>query len=302
MTDLAAYLDTLNGGDNTALLEVRTFKTDGAPSGRLWSTTAAYDGRELPDYIRERGQHETVYIGAAPRTHRAGGRAAVKVAHVLWTDCDTPESVERLHAFSHAPTMTVSSGTATNLHAYWRMSKPLAARYVVAANRRLAHHFGADMKCAEAARVLRPPGTLNWKTDPPNPVAVASYTGQRFTVAKVVADLPDPTRAPDPNRGGPRVAPLPDELGHISPLDYFPRLTGREVGHNGKAQCPFHGGGKERTPSLHVYADPAKGWTCFGCGAGGTVFDLGAALWDLPTRGEGFKELRERLAREMGVA
>ena len=40
---------------------------------------------------------------------------------------------------------------------------------------------------------------------------------------------------------------------------------------NGFACCPLHG---EKTPSLKVYADPQRGWHCFGCGRGGTVIDL----------------------------
>ncbi len=40
----------------------------------------------------------------------------------------------------------------------------------------------------------------------------------------------------------------------------------------GSALCPFHG--DRRTPSLKVYDDPARGWHCFGCGAGGDVIDL----------------------------
>jgi DNA primase len=39
---------------------------------------------------------------------------------------------------------------------------------------------------------------------------------------------------------------------------------------DGKASCPFHGGGQERTPSLHVYADH---FHCYGCQAHGDVID-----------------------------
>lgn len=52
--------------------------------------------------------------------------------------------------------------------------------------------------------------------------------------------------------------------------------AGVRVNPNGFACCPLHG---ERTASLKVYADPRRGWHCFGCGRGGTVIDLGMALW-----------------------
>ncbi|MCA1681169.1 MAG: hypothetical protein LC777_20620 [Actinobacteria bacterium] len=57
--------------------------------------------------------------------------------------------------------------------------------------------------------------------------------------------------------------------------------------------CPFH---DDRTPSLHVYEHPEKGWYCFGCKRHGhSAYDLAGALWELQTRGTDFLELRARL-------
>ena len=58
--------------------------------------------------------------------------------------------------------------------------------------------------------------------------------------------------------------------------------AGVRVNPNGFACCPLHG---ERTASLKVYDDPRRGWHCFGCGRGGTVIDLGMALWDTDFKG-----------------
>ena len=68
------------------------------------------------------------------------------------------------------------------------------------------------------------------------------------------------------------------------------RVTSREllehvgvhVGRGGFACCPLHG---EKGPSLKVYDDPKRGWHCFGCGRGGTVIDLGMALWNTDFKG-----------------
>ncbi|MDP9187627.1 MAG: hypothetical protein M3O25_00070, partial [Actinomycetota bacterium] len=51
-----------------------------------------------------------------------------------------------------------------------------------------------------------------------------------------------------------------DPLPAIEPAVYVHRLTGRAAGRDGKVACPFH---PERTPSLHAYPDPARGWACF---------------------------------------
>jgi hypothetical protein len=45
-----------------------------------------------------------------------------------------------------------------------------------------------------------------------------------------------------------------------------------------------------------VYPDPERGWHCYGCGGGSTIYDLAAKLWGLDTRGSDFIELRARLS------
>jgi hypothetical protein len=52
----------------------------------------------------------------------------------------------------------------------------------------------------------------------------------------------------------------------------------------------------DSNPSLQLYD---HGWYCFACRLGGSIYDLGALLWRLNTRGREFLELRQRLAREL---
>lgn len=59
-----------------------------------------------------------------------------------------------------------------------------------------------------------------------------------------------------------------------------------------KGLCPFH---QEKTPSFHV--DPERGlFHCFGCGAGGDIFDF-----VMRTGGLSFMEAAQELARRAGV-
>lgn len=55
------------------------------------------------------------------------------------------------------------------------------------------------------------------------------------------------------------------------------RKYGFEPDRKGFICCPFH---HEKTPSLKVY-DNGRGWTCFGCHAGGTLIDFVSKLYDL---------------------
>jgi hypothetical protein len=84
-----------------------------------------------------------------------------------------------------------------------------------------------------------------------------------------------------------------DPLLLVPPPVYFERLTGLRVGHSGKVPCLFH---DDRHPSLHVYTEADRGWYCFGCRRGGSVYDLAALLWGRTTRGEDFVEVRRELA------
>jgi hypothetical protein len=110
-----------------------------------------------------------------------------------------------------------------------------------------------------------------------------------------VGELADP----EPRRREvPEVSALraDDPLLTVSPILYVEVLTGRVPGWDGKVRCPFHAGGEERTPSLHAYEDAEAGWTCFGCGRGGTIIDLGAALYGIEPRGRGYWEVRRLVA------
>jgi hypothetical protein len=57
---------------------------------------------------------------------------------------------------------------------------------------------------------------------------------------------------------------------------------------------------EDHTPSLQLYEHD---WYCYGaCRTGGSIYDLGALLYGLGTRGHDFLELRERLAEELHLA
>jgi hypothetical protein len=77
---------------------------------------------------------------------------------------------------------------------------------------------------------------------------------------------------------------------------YVEALTGRERGRDRKVGCPFHA---DRTPSLHAFDDPERGWFCFGCEQGGDIYAFGALLWGLERRGSDFLEIRRRLESEL---
>jgi hypothetical protein len=298
---LLVYLGALVGREPAGRLEVRARRGAGM-SQRVYASRSLGAAAAA---ITRLAQHTDVYVGCAPRRRRPGGLDAVARVWVLWVDCDTEDAVERLAAFTPAPAIVVRSGTGENRHAYWPLTGPLDVAYATSANQRLAHALGADTGAVTtAAAILRPPGTLNFKHDPPAPVVAERLRPwQRISAARLVGELPDP---PDADarpviagrRPGAELADG-DPLRQLPPAIYVRPLTGRAVGRDHKIACPFHG--EDHVPSLHVYDAPERGWYCFGCGRGGSIYDLAAEVYGLSPRGRDFVELRARLQHALAA-
>lgn len=289
---LATYFDCLFAAEPPgAFLEVRWRLPDRSGMGQLWSPVE-HRGTAI-DSIRSIGAGTDCYVGCAPRNRRYGGRDAVDRAHVLWADCDSPESLAALERFEPAPSMVILSGAGR--HAYWSLSPPAEVAEVERSNRRLAHALDADVRATDAARILRPPGTFNFKTGERVPVDLDHLAFAVYTLEDVVGELADPVA--ERSARAPVAAPTAvDRFATIPPPLYVELLSGRERGRDRKVRCPFH---DDRTPSLHAFDDPERGWTCFGCGRGGTIIDFGAALYGIEPRGAGYHEVRRRLAADL---
>lgn len=117
-----------------------------------------------------------IYFGLCtrkPGTKSAGGKADVFRCPHLWVDIDCAkqgisgdEALRALSFLPYPPTTIINSGG--GLHAYWRLEEALdvsEGQYaaVEAALRHLVHILAGDPACADIARILRLPGTINSK-------------------------------------------------------------------------------------------------------------------------------------------
>jgi len=257
-------------------------------------------GRGLTLPVDDAGAVLGALAGPVGQAARAG-RDAVERAFVLWADCDGDDAVAALEAFAPAPGIVICSGTGANCHAYWPLAEAIGREELERSNRRLAHALGADAASADAARILRVPGTLSHKHDRPTAVdAIRLDVGRELAVGDVVGLLPDPPR-PSPPRSAATASVRrgDDPLLTIAPEDYVRRLLGVDVPRDRKVRCPFH---EDRHASLHVYETAQRGWYCFGaCRRGGTIYDLAAPLFGYAPRGEEFLRLRAELHRLFGI-
>ncbi len=115
--------------------------------------------------------------------------------------------------------------------------------------------------------------------------------GRAQTVRRVaVKRSPGRSRSPS--------ATAEDELLTIPAPTYFSVLAGVDVSERGgMVNCPLPGH-DDRTPSCRVYPG-AGGWHCFGCGRGGSIYDLAREISGIGDRGAEFKHLRRWAAEQL---
>jgi hypothetical protein len=128
------------------------------------------------------GRREEVYVGAAPRRGEDGTRAGISRVLAIWADLDargshTRESrTEQLMKLLRHPSIMVWTGG--GWHSYFLLEKPAdgpeelqRAELVM---RRLAAGLRSD-PVHDRSRILRVPGTYNWKYGEPRPVVMERF-------------------------------------------------------------------------------------------------------------------------------
>jgi hypothetical protein len=313
---LRLYLRALFGLDREAFVEIahryeRNARKGPMRRGRTGTFRRASELEAIAIEIERLARKEHVWVGVVPRhphpqTGELGGtKAHVAPARALWVDCDARDgaaSVEALLQFRPQPHMIVASGGGS--HAYWLLRDPIGEpESLREANRALAAALAGDPQAADAARILRPPGTLNYKEEygEPRPVElVFARWHPRYSAAEVVGSLPGRRCARRNGSGRLRASHAADPLQRIPPALYFRDLAGVEPDRGGKVCCPLPAH-EDPDPSCHVYDSPAKGWYCYGCGRGGDIYELAGALWGLRREGGAFIELRKLLHKRFGV-
>jgi RepB DNA-primase N-terminal domain/CHC2 zinc finger len=301
--ELLTYLRVLADGSRpTQFFDLRYSPPTGAMRRRFVSVLRI---RQIARRITDLAPGADVYVGVALRDRAQGDKRAISNSHLLHIESDDPATRERLADFGCSPSMVVASGSPGHLHIYWRLRERASTAEIQSANRRLALCLHGEPGCADIARMLRPPSTLNHKHSPPRLVTLLQHDASaRYTLAELTATLP---RDPQPRHTLParslrrRVSRnlLDRELLAIPAADYVRVLAKLEPNRAGKALCPFH---QDTKPSLQLYPDGT--FYCFGarCRQGGTIFDFAALTWGSGTCGQDFLELRRRLARVFKTA
>ncbi len=184
-------LDVIFGGLN-GYVEARALPGQQrcfAPVGD-WPTLATF-ARQQAD--------QNLYYGVALRRGTTGGTLAdCTLLPAIYADLDfktVPEADARARLAGCPLPPSIIVATGGGLHPYWLQKEPADLHSelepVERTLRGLAQYLGADRACAEAARVLRVPGTRNFKYTPPLLVTVETFEpDRRYTLSDFEPWLP----------------------------------------------------------------------------------------------------------------
>lgn len=208
------FLQALFGG-MTGTLELRPVPAVPSLRDFLGIEGGNYEEARVASYVaRSAAQRINAFFGVATRRVGATSGRAENCCELpaLFIDADfklSQESrvLEALVEFPLEPSIVVSTGG--GMHAYWLLHEPLdlsdAGKLADSTNlmRRLAAAFSAiaDESVSEPARVLRLPGTRNFKY-PHTPLVTLDVcdADRRYTVADICEHIPA-TAPPRPWRG-----------------------------------------------------------------------------------------------------
>lgn len=130
-----------------------------------------------------------VFFGVAPRKARStrGRKDDITSVASLWIDLDRKGRTrlstlkKRLDLFPLPPSYVISTGG--GLHAYWRLEKRVEPERAEEALKALQEFFKSD-HVTDCTRVLRLPGTLNHKYQPPREVDILESHPKRTYAAR----------------------------------------------------------------------------------------------------------------------
>jgi replicative DNA helicase len=176
-------------------LEIRCFADDKGkdlPPRQIWPGGSPM----WPEVSAMNENGYGIFVGINPRVKRSGDTESIEEGRVLWVDVDGKDfdkdwrrgkelAMDRLHQALPdilQPSMVVDSGH--GFHLFWLLVEPIPLREptygMLYKNtlRSLAVYLGGDTASAEVARVLRLPGTDNWKDGTPVPCKLIEWNAR----------------------------------------------------------------------------------------------------------------------------
>lgn len=155
------------------------------------------DSEKIIDFIlMVSAKKKDIYFAPAIYKEDAQSKESINTLYMncLWVDFDgnVKEGLSLLAAHGlPAPTYRVQTSGEGHEHWYWILNEPLPASEFELVNQRLTYALHADKSGWDAAQVLRPPFTSNYKPEYNKPMAVdiVQYTAELHSI-EVFSKLP----------------------------------------------------------------------------------------------------------------
>ena len=188
-TDFFIELFEPSFNNGCGLIEIRTFKP---PMQRF--VNSEWEAAEVAFDLCCKGFD--VYFGINPRTGNGGKKENIHFISAFHAEIDYgttghkklplcktyEECLETIQSFTPEPTISVHSGG--GFHCYWVLSNPIRVSDVgllEGINKTLSEKLGGDQGTHDISRVLRVPGTFNFKVrENPRPVILISNTHKKY--------------------------------------------------------------------------------------------------------------------------
>jgi len=138
----------------------------------------------IPSYIKKYSDLNA-YFGVATREHGKGGKDGIIEIPAVYIDFDNVKEKEnRMGGFPLRPSFAIWTGG--GVHYYWKLKRPARKEDIPRVENiieRLIKRLDGDIGARDASRVLRLPGTKNFKYDPPEDVYILDLEGGEYDLA-----------------------------------------------------------------------------------------------------------------------
>ncbi len=215
---------------------------------------------QLPSFHSPGWKARNVHFGPNPRRRKGGTTADVALARCLFVDIENvtaDEAMVRIAATALPdPSAIVSSGG--GVHVYWRLAEPMDDLNIWTGRQKaLIGVLASDPVVHDPPRVMRLPGTMNHKYDPPRLCEIIACDPNRHALAA----FPCPPPAPAVTSIPPRTvleSSLEVERRAAAYLDRIPPAISGSGGHGqayAAATAMVHGFGLDPTVAFALLRD-----------------------------------------------
>jgi replicative DNA helicase len=286
VTFLEIWFKNIRHGE---LIEVRPLQK--RPGGRAERQRWFPDAKSATPYIEHCvSKNNDVYVGALPRARQGGTEQDVGSRKWVWGDLDygtvghakpaafatRQEALATIRRVSELlgadPTFLIDTGGGFHVWLALKEEPPLDVWRDI--TRRLAHALGADMNALDLPRILRVPGTKNFKTDSPRLVKLVDYRPSFIPIERLLQLPSAPAEERSSTQKTRRAEGLDTPFGRANdiPIDEVMAWLGVAMHREGNriyCACPVHGGsnasqmvvGGGDFNTAHCYGDCQKSYS-----------------------------------------